>query len=152
MDFAVQSSDGDPRPCLVEPFIYSLVVCSAWLGSLEFKWAPLTSVSNLQLYLDAHKQQRHNRYECNRITPLHCINGFHTIETIGDLSSSFCATWYIPGVFIKHISCQSGIYAGLGKFYIKFDGNGGNSEEVFRCGFLNIILFFYLNADLNQCF
>lgn len=56
MDLAILSSDGDPRLSLVEPFICSLLLCSAWLGGLEFKWGPLTSVSYLQLHLDTHRE------------------------------------------------------------------------------------------------
>lgn len=37
MDLANLSSDGVPRLSLVEPFISSLVLRSAWLGGLEFK-------------------------------------------------------------------------------------------------------------------
>lgn len=37
MDLAILSSNGVPRLSLVEPFISSLVLCSAWLGGLEFK-------------------------------------------------------------------------------------------------------------------
>lgn len=37
MELANLSSDGVPRVSLVEPFISSLVLCSAWLGGLEFK-------------------------------------------------------------------------------------------------------------------
>lgn len=53
MELANLSSDGVPRLSLVEPFISSLVLCSAWLGGLEFKWAPLTSVSHVLLHRDA---------------------------------------------------------------------------------------------------
>lgn len=37
MDLAILSSEGDPRLSLMEPFICSLLLCSARFEGLEFK-------------------------------------------------------------------------------------------------------------------
>lgn len=58
MEMPFPSSDADPSLSLVEPLICSLLLCSARLGGLEFKWGSLTSFSYLQLHLGKHTQMR----------------------------------------------------------------------------------------------
>lgn len=56
MEMPFPSRDPDPSLSLVEPLISSLLLCSARLGGLEFKWGSLTSFSYLQLHLGKHSQ------------------------------------------------------------------------------------------------
>lgn len=58
MEMPFPSRDPDPSLSPVEPLICSLLLCSARLGGLEFKWGSLTSFSSLQLHLGKHTQMR----------------------------------------------------------------------------------------------